>query len=110
MKSFGKKWWLSDKMNMPQETEYIWRFTTQNGVNQTNPPELFSYYMIVINISELLTLNRSSHKLTTNFQWSSSGGGADLINGKKKVPENYHSKPLRSKPVVDIDDDFEADF
>ncbi|KAL2498896.1 Ethylene-responsive transcription factor RAP2-12 [Abeliophyllum distichum] len=52
---------------------------------------------------------RSSRRLTIDLLWRS-GSDADLINGKKKVPRNYHSKPLRSKPVVDIDDDFEADF
>ncbi|KAL2502224.1 Ethylene-responsive transcription factor Related to AP22-12 [Forsythia ovata] len=51
----------------------------------------------------------SSRRLTAYLLWGSSGG-ADLINGKKKVPENYHSKPLSFKSVVDIDDDFEADF
>ncbi|KAL2454707.1 Ethylene-responsive transcription factor RAP2-12 [Abeliophyllum distichum] len=57
----------------------------------------------------LLTLNRLSRRLTTVLIWRS-GGGADLINGKKNVPGNYHSKPLRSKSFIDIDDDFEADF
>ncbi|KAL2537905.1 ethylene-responsive transcription factor Related to AP22-12-like [Forsythia ovata] len=54
-------------------------------------------------------IKRSSSRLTVDLLWRS-GGGADLINGKKKVPRNYHSKPLRSKPVVDIDDDFKAEF
>ncbi|KAL2501027.1 ethylene-responsive transcription factor Related to AP22-12-like [Forsythia ovata] len=51
----------------------------------------------------------SSRWLTADLIWRT-GGNADLINGKKKIPGNYHSKPLRSKSVVDIDDDFEADF
>ncbi|KAL2533303.1 Ethylene-responsive transcription factor RAP2-12 [Abeliophyllum distichum] len=64
---------------------------------------------IVINILNLLTPKKSSRQLTADLLWKS-GGGADLINGKKKVPGNYHSKPLRSKSVVDINDDFEVDF
>ncbi|KAL2547067.1 Ethylene-responsive transcription factor Related to AP22-2 [Forsythia ovata] len=60
-------------------------------------------------ISNLLAPNRSSRLLIVDLLWRS-GGGADLINSKKKVSRNCHSKPLRSKPVVDIDNDFEADF
>ncbi|KAL2547096.1 ethylene-responsive transcription factor Related to AP22-12-like [Forsythia ovata] len=60
-------------------------------------------------ISNLLVPNRSSRRLTADFL-RRSGGGADLINGKKKVSRNCHSKPLRSKPVIDIDNDFDADF
>ncbi|KAL2459115.1 ethylene-responsive transcription factor Related to AP22-12-like [Forsythia ovata] len=51
----------------------------------------------------MLTPNRWSRWLNADLLWRS-GGGANLINGKKKVLGNYHSKPLRSKPVVDIDD------
>ncbi|KAL2457364.1 Ethylene-responsive transcription factor Related to AP22-12 [Forsythia ovata] len=60
-------------------------------------------------ISDFSAPNRSSRRLTADLLWGS-GGGVNLINGKKTVSGNYHSKPLRSKPVVDIDDDFEADF
>ncbi|KAL2534117.1 Ethylene-responsive transcription factor RAP2-12 [Abeliophyllum distichum] len=73
------------------------------------PPASASSLKIVINISDLLTSNKSSCRLIVDLLWRS-GCGADLINGKKKVPGNYHSKPLRYKPVVNIDDDFEADF
>ncbi|KAL2513349.1 Ethylene-responsive transcription factor RAP2-12 [Abeliophyllum distichum] len=64
---------------------------------------------IIINISNLLTSNRSSRRLTADLIWRSSGA-ADIINSKKKVSGNYHSKLLRFKPIVDIDDDFETDF
>ncbi|KAL2545437.1 ethylene-responsive transcription factor Related to AP22-12-like [Forsythia ovata] len=60
-------------------------------------------------ISDLLAPNRLSRRLTADLLWGS-GSGADLINSKKKVPRNCHSKLSRSKPVVDIDDDFDADF
>nr|AZN28828.1 ethylene-responsive transcription factor RAP2-12 [Fraxinus mandshurica] len=62
-------------------------------------------------ISDLSPPSRSTLKLTADLLWGS-GAAADLANGKRKIPGSYHSKPLRSKPVVDIiiDDDFEADF
>ncbi|GER53614.1 ethylene responsive factor [Striga asiatica] len=49
---------------------------------------------------------RSSRRLTAELLWGS--GCADL--SKKKNPGSYRSKPRRSEPVVDLDDDFEADF
>ncbi|CAA2956157.1 ethylene-responsive transcription factor RAP2-12-like [Olea europaea var. sylvestris] len=60
-------------------------------------------------ISDLLSPSRPSRKLTADLLWGS-GAAADLAKGKRKIPGNYHSKPLRSKPIVDIGDDFEADF
>ncbi|EYU21280.1 hypothetical protein ABFS82_09G127800 [Erythranthe guttata] len=51
--------------------------------------------------------SRTSRRLTADLLWGS--GSADL-NKRKKNPVSYHSKPLRSKPIVDLDDDFEADF
>lgn len=50
--------------------------------------------------------SRSSRRLTADLLWGS--GSADLNN--KKNPINYHSKSLRSKTIMDLDDDFEADF
>lgn len=60
-------------------------------------------------ISDLLSPSRPSRKLTADLLWGS-GAAADLAKGKRKIPGSYHSKPLRSKPIVDIGDDFEADF
>ncbi|KAL2489604.1 Ethylene-responsive transcription factor Related to AP22-12 [Forsythia ovata] len=60
-------------------------------------------------ISDLLAPNRSSRRLPVDLLWES-GSSADLINDKNKVPGNCHSKPLRFKPVVDIDDDFKTNF
>ncbi|KAI3455668.1 hypothetical protein Pfo_012331 [Paulownia fortunei] len=50
--------------------------------------------------------SRSSRRLTADLLWGSAS--ADL--NKKKNPRNYRSKPLRSEPIIDLDDDFEADF
>ncbi|KAA8541588.1 hypothetical protein F0562_022740 [Nyssa sinensis] len=50
-------------------------------------------------ISDFIPASRS-RRLTSDFLWPS-----DL----KKNSSNYHSKPLRSE-IVDLDDDFEADF
>ncbi|KAL3646433.1 hypothetical protein CASFOL_011613 [Castilleja foliolosa] len=38
-----------------------------------------------------------------------SGVSPDL-NKRKNNPRNYHPKPRRSEPIVELDDDFEADF
>ncbi|KAL3825067.1 hypothetical protein ACJIZ3_021096 [Penstemon smallii] len=57
-------------------------------------------------ISDLLAPeSRSSRRLTADLLWGSGAAGL-----KKKNLWNYHSKPLRSEPIVDLDDDFEADF
>ncbi|KAK6118739.1 hypothetical protein DH2020_047544 [Rehmannia glutinosa] len=48
----------------------------------------------------------SSRRLTAELLWGS--GSADL--NRRKNPGNYHSKPRRSEPIIDLDDDFEADF
>ncbi|KAL3626846.1 hypothetical protein CASFOL_029251 [Castilleja foliolosa] len=32
------------------------------------------------------------------------------LNKRKNNPRDYHPKPRRSEPIVDLDDDFEADF
>ncbi|GER28359.1 ethylene transcription factor [Striga asiatica] len=50
--------------------------------------------------------SRSSRRLTAELLWG--GGYAGPI--KKKNPGSYHSKPRRSELVIDLDDDFEADF
>ncbi|XP_009775920.1 ethylene-responsive transcription factor RAP2-12-like [Nicotiana sylvestris] len=55
-------------------------------------------------ISDYIAPTRTSRRLTAELLW----GRSDLSN-KQKNPNNYHSKPLRSQ-VVDLDDDFEADF
>ncbi|KAK4349786.1 hypothetical protein RND71_029099 [Anisodus tanguticus] len=55
-------------------------------------------------ISDYIAPNRTSRRLTAELLW----GNIDLIK-KQKNPSNYHSKHLRSE-VVDLDDDFEADF
>lgn len=59
-------------------------------------------------ISDLIppVSSRSSRKLTADFLWGS--GASDLK--KKRNLANYHSKPARSALVIDLDDDFEADF
>lgn len=58
-------------------------------------------------ISDLVPpLSRLSRRLTADLLWGNAA--ADL--NKKKNPVNYHSKPLRSQPTVDLDDEFEADF
>lgn len=58
-------------------------------------------------ISDIIApASRSSRRLTANLLWGSAS--ADL--NKKKNPRNYHSKLLRSAPIIDLDDDFEADF
>ncbi|KAG8388441.1 hypothetical protein BUALT_Bualt02G0126200 [Buddleja alternifolia] len=58
-------------------------------------------------ISDLIPpASRSSRRLTADLLWGSAT--ADLY--KKKNPGNYHSKPLRSQPVINSYDDFEADF
>ncbi|KAL2243159.1 ethylene-responsive transcription factor RAP2-12-like isoform X1 [Sesamum indicum] len=58
-------------------------------------------------ISDIIApASRSSRRLTADLLWGS--GSVDLY--KKKNPGNYHSKPMRSQPVIDLDDDFEADF
>lgn len=51
---------------------------------------------------------RSSSRLTADLLWGS--GAAALSKKKKKNDCSYYWKPLRSKPIVDFDDDFEADF
>ncbi|KAK4479196.1 hypothetical protein RD792_014707 [Penstemon davidsonii] len=57
-------------------------------------------------ISDLLAPEgRPSRRLTADLLWGSGAAGL-----KKKNLWNYHSKPLRSEPIVDLDDDFEADF
>lgn len=65
-------------------------------------------------ISDILPPSRSSRRLTADLLW----GSADLSSnndGKKKRNRNnsssgsFYSKPSRSG-VVDIDNDFEADF
>ncbi|XP_057797074.1 ethylene-responsive transcription factor RAP2-12-like [Salvia miltiorrhiza] len=48
----------------------------------------------------------SSRRLTADLLW---GSGAAALR-KKKNNCNYYSKPLRSRPISDFDDDFEADF
>nr|ADP37417.1 ethylene-responsive-element-binding factor 2 [Petunia x hybrida] len=55
-------------------------------------------------ISDYIPPNRTSRRLTAELLW----GRSDLSK-KSKNPSNYHSKPLRSQ-IVDLDDDFEADF
>ncbi|KAL3632857.1 hypothetical protein CASFOL_025841 [Castilleja foliolosa] len=52
--------------------------------------------------------SRSSRRLTAELLWGA-GTSADL-NKRKNNPRNYHPKPRRSEPIVDLDDDFEADF
>ncbi|KAH6790041.1 hypothetical protein C2S51_005047 [Perilla frutescens var. frutescens] len=50
--------------------------------------------------------SRSSTRLTANLLWGSAAAG---LNNKKNRG-NYHSKPLRSAPIIALEDDFEADF
>lgn len=58
-------------------------------------------------ISDLVApVSRSSRRLTADLLW---GSGAALLNSHKN-PANYHSKPLRSKLPIDLDDEFEADY
>lgn len=54
-------------------------------------------------IPETVKPSPSSRRLIADLLWGS--GVADL-NSKK----NYHSNPLIYKSVVDVDDDFEAEF
>ncbi|KAL8522643.1 hypothetical protein ACS0TY_012690 [Phlomoides rotata] len=55
-------------------------------------------------ISDIVApVSRSSRRLTADLLW---GSGA----AKHKNPANYHSKPLRSKLSIDLDDEFEADY
>lgn len=51
-------------------------------------------------ISDFAPPSRSSHRLTADLLWNTP---------LKKSPNNYYSKPLRSG-IVDLDNDFEADF
>lgn len=58
-------------------------------------------------ISDILPpASRSSRRLTADLLW---GSGAAVLN-KMMNPGNYHSKPLRSQKIIDLDDEFEADF
>ncbi|KAI3463198.1 hypothetical protein Pfo_019861 [Paulownia fortunei] len=50
--------------------------------------------------------SRSSRRLTADLLWGSAAAGLK----KKKNPGNYHSKPLRYLPTIDLYDEFEADF
>ncbi|XP_051115794.1 ethylene-responsive transcription factor RAP2-12-like [Andrographis paniculata] len=50
--------------------------------------------------------SRSSRRLTADLLWGSSAADPK----KKRNPANYFSKPLRAQPLIDLDDDFEADF
>ncbi|KAM7471904.1 hypothetical protein LguiA_010087 [Lonicera macranthoides] len=43
----------------------------------------------------------SSRRLTADLLWNTA---------LKKNPRNYYSKPLRSDVIIDLDDEFEADF
>ncbi|KAL3632099.1 hypothetical protein CASFOL_025083 [Castilleja foliolosa] len=52
--------------------------------------------------------SRSSRRLTAELLWGS--GVSPDLNKRKNNPRNYHPKPRRSEPIVDLDDDFEADF
>ncbi|KAL2555052.1 Ethylene-responsive transcription factor Related to AP22-12 [Forsythia ovata] len=56
-------------------------------------------------ISDSTTPSRSSSRLIADLLWGSAAAG---LNNKKN-PKKYHWKPLIFKPIVDIDDDFEAD-
>lgn len=57
-------------------------------------------------ISDLIApASRSSRRLTADLLWGSAA--ADL---NKKSRGSFQAKPLRSSPVIDLDDDFEADF
>ncbi|KAG8380210.1 hypothetical protein BUALT_Bualt07G0169700 [Buddleja alternifolia] len=47
--------------------------------------------------------SRSSRRLTSDLLW---GGASANLNTKKKNPRKYQSNP----PIIDLDDDFEADF
>ncbi|EPS68207.1 hypothetical protein M569_06565 [Genlisea aurea] len=49
----------------------------------------------------------SSRRLTADLLW---GTDAASHFRKKKSPGNYGSKPARNHPVIDLDEDFEADF
>lgn len=49
-------------------------------------------------ISDFIPTSRT-RRLTADYPW----------HNPKKNPQNYHSKPVRSE-VVDVDNDFEADF
>lgn len=61
-------------------------------------------------ISDLIQPSRSTRRLTPDLLW---GTGGDLIgakkNNKKKNSSNYYSKLSRSG-IVNLDDEFEADF
>ncbi|KAH6773339.1 hypothetical protein C2S51_011743 [Perilla frutescens var. frutescens] len=50
--------------------------------------------------------SRSSTRLTADLLWGSAAAGLN----KKKNRGSYHSKPLRSAPIIALEDDFEADF
>lgn len=50
--------------------------------------------------------SRSSTRLTADLLWGSAAAGLN----KKKNRGSYHSKPLRSPPIIHLEDDFEADF
>ncbi|KAL8458773.1 hypothetical protein ACS0TY_036326 [Phlomoides rotata] len=57
-------------------------------------------------ISDLIApASRSSRRLTADLLWGSAA--ADL---NKKSRGSYQAKPMRSAPIIDLDDDFEADF
>lgn len=59
-------------------------------------------------ISEVVPpASRSSRRLTADLLWGS--GAASLIK-KRNSFSSYYWNPLRSKPIVHFDDDFEADF
>lgn len=49
--------------------------------------------------------SRSSTRLTADLLWGSAVAGLN-----KKNHGSYRSMPLRSAPIIDLEDDFEADF
>ncbi|XP_042056585.1 ethylene-responsive transcription factor RAP2-12-like [Salvia splendens] len=50
--------------------------------------------------------SRSSARLTADLLWGSAVAGLD----RKQNRGSYRSKHMRSAPIVDLEDDFEADF
>nr|AWN09491.1 ethylene-responsive transcription factor RAP2-12-like protein [Salvia miltiorrhiza] len=51
--------------------------------------------------------SRSSTRLTADLLWGSAVAGLS----RRKIQGSYrHSKQLRSAPIIDLEDDFEADF
>ncbi|KAG6382573.1 hypothetical protein SASPL_157754 [Salvia splendens] len=59
-------------------------------------------------ISDLVApASRSSARLTTELLWGSAVAG---LSRKKNNRGSFRSKHVRSAPIVDLEDDFEADF